>query len=606
MGILSRLMILVLLVLVPSLGVQAVNGLLLYRDRDQEVRSLAKQSADIYNTELDQVATSLQKLLAAVAELPAVKSLDPATCGVTLRGLTKRYPQDVVLAVADLDGHLRCSSVSSPTPVFMGEQPFFAAAKQAFTVGTFTNSRLDGAPGLPFARPIIGKDGKPSGVIVACLSLQWLASDLQRPALQPGHSLTVTDRDGVVLAHLPEGEIAAGVKLPQRLLATIRAAGAGVEQQDNLLGRPTIFGYVPTTVPPRDIYLIYGIDREIAFGPIYAAAWRSAALSLVSILSALLIAWVVATRFIRRPVALLRATAQHWRDGNYAKHANVQSGATEIRELGAAFDSMIDALQARDKELAAALRFKDMILAAAGHDLRQPLQIVVWALAALSRRPLSAAEKEQVERADRAIDRLTDQLDTLIDLARLRDSTLQLKHESFEVRPFLDNLIDRWQSRAEAKRLRLRLQASDAAIVTDRRLLAVIVDNLVGNAIKYTSRGGVLVGCRRRADRLWIEIYDTGIGMSDGQVGHIFEEFRQLDPHREGFGLGLWIAHTAAKALGHDLLVRSTPGRGSCFRIAVPVAAAARLRVIAAAPGPASASQAEPSDTGPRLGGNLP
>jgi signal transduction histidine kinase len=105
-------------------------------------------------------------------------------------------------------------------------------------------------------------------------------------------------------------------------------------------------------------------------------------------------------------------------------------------------------------------------------------------------------------------------------------------------------------------------------------MLSTSLHNLVGNAVKYTDRGGVLVGCRHRGTALWIEIYDSGIGIPDNQVETIFGEFQQLDAKREGLGLGLWIARSTADTLGHDLSVRSVLGRGSRFRLVVPLVTA--------------------------------
>jgi two-component system, sensor histidine kinase len=124
------------------------------------------------------------------------------------------------------------------------------------------------------------------------------------------------------------------------------------------------------------------------------------------------------------------------------------------------------------------------------------------------------------------------------------------------------------------KGLCLRILPCKAVVESDPRMLATIVHNLVGNAIKYTDFGGILMGCRRRRTEIWIEIYDTGIGIPADQVDAVFGEFQQLDTQREGLGLGLWIAANTAETLGHQLSVRSIVGRGSRFRIVVPLATA--------------------------------
>jgi signal transduction histidine kinase len=115
----------------------------------------------------------------------------------------------------------------------------------------------------------------------------------------------------------------------------------------------------------------------------------------------------------------------------------------------------------------------------------------------------------------------------------------------------------------------LRVLPSDAVLDTDEKLLGTILGNLVGNAIKYTETGGVLVGMRRRGDGWRIEVWDTGVGIPEGQRDKIFESFKQLDSRSEGLGLGLAIVRRTAELLGCDVQVRSRLGRGSCFSVTI-------------------------------------
>lgn len=570
MNMLERLALIVPLVLLPAFGAEVANTVLLYRERHEDVRKLAQARADVYNTELDETVTGLGRLLSAVAQFPSVNSLQSGECDRTLQELARGYPHDVVLAAADLSGKVVCSSLPHPAAVSIADRPFFSRARAGFTVGGYLRSRLTGNGVLPFAAPL--RDGPDQvGVVAAFLSLDWLARNLQRPVFAPGQSLIVTDGDGIILADLPQGRSRVGDKVRPEYLATMRARLPGVVELDDDQGRPTIYGYVPVTLPPSNLYLLFGVDRNVAFAPIYTAAWRSISLGLISVVLALLIAWIVGVRFVRRPIERLTAAAQAWRNGNYAARAELREGPEELRYLGAAFDGMADALRARDTQLANAIHFKDMILAAAGHDLRQPLQIVLAAIHGLSRRSLDLSEKQHVERAQRAVQRLTDELDMLINVARMRDKSLRMNREAFSAEPFLKEAAARWSGKVGEKGLRLVVRPIDAVIVSDPMLLRTIVDNLLGNAIKYTDHGGILLGCRRRASDLWIEIYDTGVGIPKDRIASIFEEFQQLDPQRGGFGLGLWIVRAAADALGHQLCVRSSPGRGSRFRVVVPL-----------------------------------
>lgn len=338
MNILERLLVMVPLVLIPSFGAEVANTILLYQERHQDVRKLAQASADIYNTELDGIVTGLHRLLGAVAQFPAVNSLQPLECDRTLKDLARGYPHEVVLAAADLTGRVVCTSLQGHVAASIEDRSFFSQAGEGFVVGPYITSRLTGESVIPFAAPLRNDHGQ-AGVIAAFLSLDWLTKNLQRPVLAPGQSLIVTDSNGLILADLPQGSSRVGRQLPAAYLGMTRADGPGVVELDDTQGSPTIYGYVPITVPPPNLYLLFGIDRNMAFAPVYTAAWRSLALGLISLIAALLIAWIVGVRFVRRPIERLVVTAQAWQNGDYVKRAKLREGPAELRYLGTAFDS---------------------------------------------------------------------------------------------------------------------------------------------------------------------------------------------------------------------------------------------------------------------------
>jgi signal transduction histidine kinase len=272
----------------------------------------------------------------------------------------------------------------------------------------------------------------------------------------------------------------------------------------------------------------------------------------------------------------LLETVRLWRDGKYVARANVQGGASEIREFGTAFNIMAENIQSRDQQLAAANRAKDIIIATAGHDLRQPLQSITMALTVFSRRRLNETEQRYLDHADQAIDRLVQGLDTLIETTRVHYGALQPQLEPVALDRLFQEIRRQWSARASEKGLRLRVRPSSATVVSDERMLLTILHNLVGNAVKYTDQGGVLVGYRRRANEAWVEVYDSGSGIPADKIETIFGEFQQLHPLTEGFGLGLWIARNTSDALGHQISIRSIVGKGCRFRIIIPTPARSR------------------------------
>jgi signal transduction histidine kinase len=217
------------------------------------------------------------------------------------------------------------------------------------------------------------------------------------------------------------------------------------------------------------------------------------------------------------------------------------------------------------KEAERTARYRSRLMAVMGHDLKQPVSVIHMCLNLLAPQLTSAEDKETLGFAMAAVDTLSDELDALAHASRLDQESLRIA--KVPVQRVFDSIDDNWRLRARRKGLSLRFLPSAAILDTDERLLGTILGNLVGNAIKYTATGGVLVGLRRRGQPLRIEVWDTGVGIPEGQRDKIFESFNQLDSYCEGIGLGLAIVRRTAELLGSDIQVRSRLGRGSCFSV---------------------------------------
>jgi signal transduction histidine kinase len=232
----------------------------------------------------------------------------------------------------------------------------------------------------------------------------------------------------------------------------------------------------------------------------------------------------------------------------------------------------------RERALQRESDFHAVLLAMAGHDLRQPLQVMMNAYDWLSRRLDSASEQEYLHRGTLAITQLTKQLDILVDALRLHERAPDIGATPVALRPLLSRLRCDHEQLAIRKGLMLRLCPSEAAVMSDPVLLEGILRNLVRNALKYTRPGGqILVGCRPRGALVRIEVHDTGVGIPPEKLARVFDAFHRLDSTRaEGLGLGLFVVRRAVDLLGHRIEVRSTVGRGSCFSILAASANAAK------------------------------
>lgn len=234
-----------------------------------------------------------------------------------------------------------------------------------------------------------------------------------------------------------------------------------------------------------------------------------------------------------------------------------------------------DALRRAHTEAERANRAKSRFLAAASHDLRQPLQAMNLFVAALKASVRDEEALNIVASIQESLRATDDLLDALLDVSRLDAGVLQPRLRNFSIADLTERLETEFASQAAAKNLALRVVVSSAVVRSDPVLLDRILRNLLSNAVRYTERGRILLGCRRRGAALRIEVWDTGAGIPADKREAIFEEFYQLEnPGRDrtrGLGLGLAIVDRLARLLGHRVTVRSTPGKGSSFAVEVPL-----------------------------------
>lgn len=225
----------------------------------------------------------------------------------------------------------------------------------------------------------------------------------------------------------------------------------------------------------------------------------------------------------------------------------------------------------------AANRSKDKYLAAASHDLLQPLNAARLLIATLRERALPTTEQVLVERTHQALEGAEDLLTDLLDISRLDQAAVKPDLAPYRLDELLAPLVSEFQSVAGAAGLELRVRFGDEAVMTDLRLMTRILRNLLSNACRYTAQGGILLAARRRGERLSLEVWDTGRGIAADCLDSIFLEFNQLDvgraADRKGVGLGLAIVERIAHILGYQVQVRSRLGRGSVFSIEVPLSA---------------------------------
>lgn len=245
-----------------------------------------------------------------------------------------------------------------------------------------------------------------------------------------------------------------------------------------------------------------------------------------------------------------------------------------VAEKSAALSAQLQVTRAAKDAAEAANRAKSSFLAAASHDLRQPLHALGMFSQALTERTRDADGQLLAQRITTSVAALEALFSALLDVSKLDAGVIVAQPRDFAIRPMLDRLAEECLPELLERGLKLAIVCGDAVIRSDPVLIERILRNLVANALRYTHRGGIVIGCRRRGSTYSLEVWDSGPGIPAAQRERIFEEFYQIgNPGRDrtrGLGLGLAIVRRLAELLGHTIDVRSREGRGSVFRVRVP------------------------------------
>ncbi|MFS2011082.1 PAS domain-containing protein [Azospirillum sp. CT11-132] len=861
MTLLARLFILVLLAVLPAIGIQIYSVLEQRAEREADVTLQAERLLRQVESEHFRIIDSARLMVTAITETRFLRRGEIENCQPYLERLAVRSADYRTLSVTDGEGRILCSADPSRIGASLAAQPHFrrAMAQGRFSVGEWTITHSGDTGGeLPVAAPYADSEGRRAGVVALSLDVSRLAAMFAARPMPENTTLTVADRSGTILVKLPGTQGRAGERLPDGYLSLLSDREAGVAMLPGLDGVSRILAYSPPSAGIRDLFISVGVDRGAAMGVVDRATRDGLLMTLSGFLVAAAAAWIGGTLFIRRPVDALVSAARDWSEGKTTTRVKLSDRSSEIGQLGHAFDTMADRLEAREAALrqseshiravldalpafvgvltpdgavaqvnrvaadAAGLpaarivgrpfdeicwlsfdeagrerlrqalalgaggrssrfdaglrlalgresasremaqremvvdvnltpmvdadghvthliatgiditerkrteealrvaeervrtglrnsgvvvfnqdqdlrytwahsewlgvapdaligrtdtdltdhgedadgimalkrrvmesgvgareevrirckgedRFFDLtvdplrdpsgrvegvtcaavevtdrkkaeaelrrareeadqanegkskFLAAASHDLRQPVQSLYLFTAALSDRLQGNPALPILDNIRQGLDTLKTLLDGLLDMSRLESGKIVATPVEVRLNQLLGRLVAEYGPRAAQKGLELRAVPTRAWVRTDPAHLERILRNLVENALRYTTKGKVLLGCRRTPSGMRVEVWDTGSGIPADRLEDIFEEFTQLGERSErGLGLGLAIVKRLSRLLGHPVTVRSWEGRGSAFAVELP-------RVILGTPKSNSRSMPRPA-----------
>ena len=385
----------------------------------------------------------------------------------------------------------------------------------------------------------------------AWLIRQYHRAPASRSSLEWGRSQAISGglsgvcwgfANTAMLAHLPT-EL-------QLLILTVITVAASSNASEGFSYVPPSRAYILASIGPPAIWLLTVGDR------------------LHTILGVMLLVFLPMTiwQARKRNRVFIEAQQLRFRNERLARELTVQRDAAEQAYLA-----------------------KARFLAAASHDLRQPMQALSIFHELLGQEIQGADPAGKIlANAQKAAEGMKTLLDALLDVSRLDANVITPDCRGFPVQALLHQMESEFMPVAGQTGIRLRVMPCSACVTSDPVLLGQVLRNLLSNALRYTPSGRVLLGCRRRNGQLAIEVLDTGIGIAPDQHSAIFAEFYQIGnkarDRSQGLGLGLAIVERVVRLLGHALAMRSEPGRGSCFSVCVPLATPADGRSDAQLP----------------------
>jgi len=282
MTLTRRLLLLALISVLPALVIWAFTEVSLRRAREAEVSELVIRQATLVASEVGHIFDGVHSLLLAMDETPSIRSFDRLACNAYLNSVHQKVPHIIAFVVLDLDGAVRCNDRGFiNTDLRFKDRPYFqdSLAKRAFAIGTYTAEFTEAGLGahsvIPLSLPIWGDDGNIIGVIAAAMDLRWLDKELKERVLPVGGSLTLADRNGIILSREPFPDRFIGTRIPEAFSGFLSAKDPGSFRADSLDGTNRIYGYIPVGhAPAADIYVSAGLASTVAFATINEAAKR--------------------------------------------------------------------------------------------------------------------------------------------------------------------------------------------------------------------------------------------------------------------------------------------------------------------------------------------
>ncbi|MBB4039482.1 PAS domain S-box-containing protein [Microvirga flocculans] len=358
MTLTRRLLLLALISVFPAIVIWTYTEVSLRRAREAEVSDLAIRQAQLVGAELERIFDGVHSLLLAVDETPSIRNFDTASCSPYLKAIQQKVPYVLSFVAMDISGHVRCRPTGTiDMHRYYSDRPYFhnALGTLDLVVGEYTPVFEEGGlgphPVLPIALPIWNDRGDVVGVLAAALDLKWLSRKLKERTVPEDGSVTIADRNGIIMVQDPRPDGMIGKLLPPHYLAQAQLKSIGTADTVSVDGARRIVGYIPLSIPPKDVYVNVGLSTKTAFASINQAAQRGFLLIAAALILALSLSALLSRAFITRPFEIVTNGIHAWRRGDYQARISLPTKSGEFGVLARAFNDLMDDVVERQQAL---------------------------------------------------------------------------------------------------------------------------------------------------------------------------------------------------------------------------------------------------------------
>jgi signal transduction histidine kinase len=594
-----------LLLAVPALGLVLYGNLEQRRIETARVQEGAVAISQLAAANQESFINNSRQLLATLAELPfLVLVTNPPAAQIHFSNLRKLLPDYQNFGLIETNGTLFCSGEPTNPPVSLADRSYFQRVMQTrkFATGDFLVGRLTGARALNFGYPVLDEQGKFKRVLYASVKLSRFSDALAPISLPPGGTIVVLDRSGNVLARQPDPEQWVGRSLSNS--PVVRRIIAHQESVFEMPGLDDIARLHAVTAVGNDLapslLVSVGIPVTVSFARANQALLRNLLIFGLVAVAVWIAVRLYSRRFFLRPVSALGAVARQLAEGNLNARAGPLGGSAELAQLGGAFDEMARRLQRRREELeqaherirllnhelesrvadrTAQLQAANQELEAfsysVSHDLRAPLRAIAGFSQALledSAGQLDKAGLGHLRRLREGANRMGQLIDDLLGLAQVTRS--ELRRSRVNLSELAETVVAELRKRQPERQVELIVKPGLMA-TADASLLRIVLENLLGNAWKFTARvprAVVEVGMLGQENQTEYFVRDNGAGFEMAYAAKLFEAFQRLHHPTdfEGTGIGLATVRRIIQRHGGRVRAEGAVDRGATFYFTLP------------------------------------